>query len=253
MNKKAFTVAEALATIIVGAFLIGIVAGVVIIGRNTWIRSSINVELQQKARFGLEKLIMELEKSEPSRVTIQACVDVPGNPCSGNLVRFQTPQTTAHDHAGSYFLEDPAGQLKWGGDNFLNNDIIYLVPSSNFSPTHLGRLVRIRDTTTQDDCGDDDCVAPEDPFNCPIDCWMSFLKKFFLGTAFAQELGGEGDYNITVIADNIESMVLEGFDQEGNPKDENPDFITITVTASKSSILGGVFSLVLTSSVALRN
>ncbi|MFC1703379.1 PilW family protein [Candidatus Omnitrophota bacterium] len=218
MDKKAFTVSEMLVTIMIGAFLLGVVAGTVFVGRNTWIRNSASIELQQKAHHCLEKLGMELRRSDASYASIQACINEMDDTCVGQLIRFQTPQVTDDPIAGTYFLEDPAGEIKWGADGRLNEETIYMVPRSNFSSEHQGRLVRM-------------------------------VKK----EGVAVEFENEDDYAITVIADRVSAIGFLGYDYAGEDTQENPDYVEITVLVEKPSHIGEAFRFNLSSSVSLRN
>ncbi|MFC1703381.1 polymorphic toxin-type HINT domain-containing protein [Candidatus Omnitrophota bacterium] len=397
MKKNAFALPELLVVVVISVFLIGVVAATFLVGRNTWLSSKISIELQQKARFAMDKLTMELKQSQSSHVFIEPCE---ASFCVGDLIRFQTPQITDDPVAGTYYFEDSDGLLKWGADGILNQDIIYLVPHEDFSEEHQGRLVRL--VAKEITCPNGSCepALGETCSNCP-DCapcsggpcfvpgtsitmadgtskpiehinvddevlafneetkqtvkdavkyvflntadrylivngalkvtpnhpvyhngqWVeigslkigdellnqkgelepisdiqevkldmpitvydlnvnpyhtyfaegylvhnkkliikqdnppygSLLKRFFSGVVFAQQLGAEDTYNITVIADDITNIEFEGLSLNGDVKDYNPDFVNINIAASQDSMVGRLFQFMLESSVSLRN
>lgn len=241
MKNKGFTLLETLTVALISAFIFGVLLGVFVVGKNTWVMNSDSVELQQKARLAMERIAQELSLSQSAKVTLEKNHAL----CKDDLITFQAPQVNDEPIAGTVY--NAAGTIKWGADEATNKYIKYFVPTSSSGACledYAGRLIRLVDTS-----------------NTLLPCGAS-LKKSFDFKAFAFQflirLASAGVYGVyhpplLTIATNVEKIQFDGYNLQGNPVSSYPSIIKITITASKTNILGQNITFVLQSNVRLKN
>ena len=205
LSARGFSLAEMLLVLFISLVVIALLTSTLIIGRNAWERSSDTIELQQTARFAMDRVIAELSQTQYTQVEIKSCGDCnpSSNVCGGDVIVFRTPQVTDDQKPGTIYHPDGyAFRVKWGADQQIDKDILYMAARGDFSPTHQGRLIRLVHTR-----------PPPDTSACPLD--------------------NASNYTVTVIADEIRSITFEGFDASGNPELNNPRAARITLEVQK--------------------
>jgi type II secretory pathway pseudopilin PulG len=257
MKNKGFTLMEALVVTLISVLMFGVLLGLFVTGKNTWIVNAASVELQQKARISMERITRELSLSKSDKVTIKKSCSMG----SGDMIVFRTPQTTSGDIAGTVYQYD--GSIKWGADGDTTKFIKYLVPKSGVSldskfQKYVGHLIRLVE-------GDNP------PLPCAIKIkkgfnFKEFVSRIFLSLAYA---GSYYTYPpvttspptttapppapLIAIANNIEKIEFEGFNLYGTSVTSSPSLVKITITAAKTNILGNKITFVLQSNVRLKN
>ncbi|MFC1593855.1 PilW family protein [Candidatus Omnitrophota bacterium] len=137
MNAKGTTLVEALISALVMVFVLAICLTTFITCRNVFIRSKTTIELQQRARISLDKILNELRLANSDSDYLKPC----STDCVGDIFGFQVPVVTGDLVAGTVFNQD--GSIKWGADVAEGDYIFYLVPTASFIPEHADRLVRL--------------------------------------------------------------------------------------------------------------
>lgn len=173
INRKGFSLAEIM--VVMGIFLVmsaGLLGTMVVI-RNSYFRSSGQIDLQQQARYGMARMIDEIAQTASGKVSIYKC---PSGICEGGAIAFQVPVTTTKPISGSIykFSTQAIKPIKWGFDGRempASDEIIYMVPAVGgpFS-AYQNQLIRI---TRKSYCPDGNCDASagEDNGNCNQDCY----------------------------------------------------------------------------------
>jgi len=146
-------------------------------------------------------MVKELEQSDSGHVFIEECTGEHVNTCIGHLIKLQTPQITDDPITGTYYKEDPYGEIKWGADGILNEEVVYLVPHSNFSSANAGRLMRLIATNH---CGIKGCEPEigEDCNTCELDCGECD-PCFLAGTPILLADGSTKDIEAIKVGDTV--------------------------------------------------
>ena len=109
--KKGYSLVE----ILVVAGLLALVVGLVLSMSNTsnlsWDTHNIQLELQQKARFGIEKMVEELYQVSSSNITV-----------AGNITTFKIPVIVPPD---TDIYNDTTGDVTWGAEGNVSRSIRY--------------------------------------------------------------------------------------------------------------------------------
>lgn len=240
---------ETMVVTLLSVFIFGTLISLFIVGRNTWVKTATYVDLQQTARIAMELIVNELIQSQPAQVTIEPCSQDNPDSCNGDIITFKTPQINNEPVSGTYYTT--SGSIKWGADASTAKNIKYIASKEGFAPNpyYANKLLRL--------AGD---VAPPPPpppppqDKNPPPGFESFLKRFFLGTAFAEVLDNAANYDIRIIASDIQNLQFKGYAQDGvTQKNNYPDLVEITITTSKRTLLGEELQFSLSSSVTLRN
>ncbi len=121
MKNKGFTLVEMMAVVCISMIIFAAIFGLFLMGRNSWLIGKTYVELQQKTRTAMEKIIGELSRSASSVAMITSCQ---AGECSGNKVTFEVPTITAAPVANTIF--NAQGNIKWGADGYLAGEIMYM-------------------------------------------------------------------------------------------------------------------------------
>ncbi len=136
MKKKGFTLVEMMAVVFISMIIFAAVFGLFLMGRNSWLVGKTYVELQQKTRTAMDKMVNELSQSASSQAVIVSC---DGAECNGNKVIFKVPTITSAQVANTIF--DELGNIKWGAEGYLAGEITYmalpnrnLIRRANFNP-----------------------------------------------------------------------------------------------------------------------
>ncbi|MBM3247851.1 MAG: hypothetical protein FJZ10_00275 [Candidatus Omnitrophica bacterium] len=144
MKNKGLTMIEVLVVLLVAVSFLGIIIGVMLTGRNTWVKNATYVDLQQKARYAIDKISMELSQASPAQnFKVGDCIDEPltGYPCLGDYLQFSIPVVTEDPVENSVYYQD--GNIKYGAYGTTKGHqgwrITYLV--SNSAPNR-NRLIR---------------------------------------------------------------------------------------------------------------
>jgi len=150
MKNRGFTIVEALVVAFIATSFLGIIFGVLMVGRNTWVKNAAYIDLQEKARYSLDKIARELSQSSiaDGDITVGDCSSPPtGYTCIGNYVKFMVPISNTSDISGSIYK--PEGTVKWGAKDREGWHVTYLV--SNTAPNQ-NRLMRIVPTDQTGAC-----------------------------------------------------------------------------------------------------
>ncbi len=137
-----FTLIEMMAVVFISMIIFATMFGLFLMGRNSWAVGSAYVELQQKARTSMDKMVSELNVSSSKVAVIYAC----GAPdiCSGSAIIFKVPV------ADSGHIYDSEGNVKWGADNSLDYEITYFARQNQL-------LRRITQTSPGACCKGEEC------------------------------------------------------------------------------------------------
>ena len=140
IKNTGLTIIETLVVTLVTASLLGIIFSVFLVGRNSWAKSETYIDLQEKTRLSMDKMVREISLSSAvlpdgsDGVTIGDCPHPEYN-CYGNYVEFKMPVATDD----SIFNSD--GDIKFGAENQEGWTIKYLVSQGGPNDRRLVRVV----------------------------------------------------------------------------------------------------------------
>lgn len=147
MKNKGFSLIEIMIVALISASFLGIIFSVFLIGRNSWAKSAVYIDLQEKTRLAMDKIASELSLSNASEITIKSCSSNPptGFGCYGDWIEFKVPIVNSDTLADTVYNAD--GTIKFGVNKRSDWAIKYFVSAT--SP-NIHRLIRVipEETTT---------------------------------------------------------------------------------------------------------
>lgn len=125
LKKTAFTLMEVLITMGIFTLIAAASYSVLLSSNLSSSISEIQIESNASARIALERIIQELQLSQPNKVWLTSnTLGATTSSVLGNVVNFQVPVITNGD------LSFNAGQLKWGSQTTEGEYIAYSVKCS---------------------------------------------------------------------------------------------------------------------------
>ena len=147
MKNKGFTLVETMLVVLISVFMFGVLLSLFFMGQKTFVTGSTMVELQQKARFAMDRIAGELILSTPAQVEIKK--DSSSDYAEGDVIALKTPQVTSDPVKDTMYNSNST--IKWGAEGDTAKSIRYLVPSNtNFwdgNAGYRGKLIKLVDKT----------------------------------------------------------------------------------------------------------
>ncbi len=138
MKKKGFTLPEVMIGILITIVIVAVSLALFVAGRSAFLRGTIAINLQQRARYSMNKIMNELRTSSPDKIALN---DWNNNYYEGEMLTFQVPVITNNPKANTIFKEN--GDIKWGANGQEGLHFFLLVPKVALSPDYKNKLVRL--------------------------------------------------------------------------------------------------------------